>query len=145
MTFLLFVFVPVAIVSPFALRRWSEVRAGRRRAWTTSQRLFVLANAAVNTLPYMPIWPGSTVPDGFLRGWFELVALMSIPFWSLEVLLWTMSSERPAIRRCAAASGAAYAAQAAVWSGAQVEFIAAFFVIRAVSGVLLWRLAYEPE
>lgn len=58
MTFLLFVLVPMAIVAPFALRRWSEVRAGHRRAWTTSERLLVLANSSFNIVLYMPVWPG---------------------------------------------------------------------------------------
>lgn len=66
MTFLLFVLVPMAIVAPFALRRWSEVRAGHRRAWTTSERLLVLANSSFNIVLYMPVWPGSTAPDGFI-------------------------------------------------------------------------------
>ncbi|MFN8019899.1 MAG: hypothetical protein U0Q03_00090 [Acidimicrobiales bacterium] len=141
MTFILFALAPVALLAPFALRRLSEVRGGRRAAWTRTQRVAAAAVAAVNVLPYMPVWPGSTSPDGFLRAWAETFTVLSLPFWSLELLLWIVGRHRPLARRCAVACGVAYIAQASLASGAQVELIAAYLVIRVSSGGLLWLLA----
>jgi hypothetical protein len=67
--------------------------------------------------------------------------LLSLPFWLIALAVWRTCRKLPPRKRCVVAELPAFVLQAGVWSLGYPQAVAVFIVIRAVDGVLLYRLA----
>ena len=135
------ILIVVLIAIAFVLRHNEAVRNGEREPASGKQIALVAGVVAINTIPFAPIWPGTSGGDGFVQDWIMIFVLLSLPFWLIALAVWRTCRKLPPRKRCVVAELPAFVLQAGMWSLGYPQAVAVFIVIRAVDGVLLYRLA----
>jgi hypothetical protein len=132
--------IAVVLAALLLLRRYSAVLNSELRPSSGRQRAFVLALLVLNTLPFAPIWPGTSGGDAFVQDWLMLFVLLSLPFWLMVLGVWRACAKLPPRKRCVAAELPALVLQAGAWSRGYPEAVVVFVALRVVDGVLLYRI-----
>jgi hypothetical protein len=134
------ILIVVLIAIAFVLRHNEAVRSGEREPTTGRQVALVAGVVAINTIPFAPIWPGTSGGDGFVQDWIMIFVLLSLPFWLIALAVWRACLKLSPRKRCVVAELPAFVLQAGVWSLGYPQAVAVFVVIRALDGVLLYQL-----
>lgn len=100
------------------------------------QWLVVLMIVALNVLPFMPIGTSDASGDSFVSAWLKDFAFLSLPFWSVVLIVWASARRKTPGRRALMAEG--------IGGVLQVLMLAVFWplpllfvVLRAADGGLL--------
>lgn len=132
--------IVVLIAIPFVGRRSEAVRNGGQDPASGKERALVVSIVAINTVPYAPIWPGSSGGDGFIQDWITIFVLLSLPFWLIALVVWRACRQLPRHKRCLIAELPAFVLQAAFWSLGYPLAVAVIAFLRAMDGALLFSL-----
>lgn len=101
-----------------------------------SGRLPALLIVALNTVPLIPIGSTGGSGDSFLWAWVKGFAFVSMPFWSLVLIVWLLARHQSLWRRAAIAELVGGVPQMLffAWYWPVPLFVAA---VRVVDGLLL--------
>ena len=134
------ILIVLLVAIPFVLRRRAAVLSGDREPASRVELALTISLVAINTVPFAPIWPGSSGGDGFVEDWLMVFSVLSLPFWLLVLAIWRACRKWPPGKRCVAAELPALVLQIVVWTAGYPQAVAGFVVIRLADGLVLYKL-----